>query len=139
MAEAECATAKELAAATPPPEMVADRVVLAGSGVLLLLLKDAAGRDSPVDGLRKRCREAWPGAPQKQSTYVMHVSLCRVVAVGETSEAQWAAVLGKVRELSEAVKGMKATLRSCWFVEETRQMACGRDGCCTIQDFEFAS
>ena len=130
--EAEVALARGLVEATPALEMEADRVVLASSGVLLLLLTRPGGGPSPTDDLRVRCRAAWPEAPARQATHVMHVSLCRVIeAPTTTSEADCAAVLRVVRGISDRVRGMRATLRTVWHVEETRIATCGdvSEGC----------
>jgi hypothetical protein len=75
---AELQTCAALVAATPALRVEVDRVVLASSGVLLVLLNEQGQGPSPTDDLRVRCRAAFPDAPKKQATFVMHVSLCRV-------------------------------------------------------------
>ena len=131
--------AARLVGETPTLEMVVDRLVLAASGVLLVLLADASGGgESPTDDLRVRCRAAWPDAPSKQATYVMHVSLCRILEVpppppapagGQEEEEEeasaWNRVMERVEALSEGLKGKRATLRTVWHVEEKMQMTCG--------------
>ena len=53
-----------------------DRVVLASSGVILLLLTDP---HDAVEPLRDRATAAWAGtAPKKQTRLIIHASLARV-------------------------------------------------------------
>ena len=120
--------AAELVGETDAIEVVVDRLVLAASGVLLVLLSSPDGGESPTDDLRVRCRAAWPDAPSKQATFVMHVSLCRVLEVpspSEDDESAWRRVMERVETLSEGLKGLRATLRTVWHVEEKYQMTCG--------------
>ena len=75
---AELAACRALVAATPALHVEVDRLVLASSGVLLVLLNEQGLGPSPTDDLRVRCRAAFPDAPKKQRhARVMHVSLCR--------------------------------------------------------------
>ena len=118
--------ATQLVGHTPRIPVIVDRVVMASSGVLLALLTQPGGGESPTDDLRLRCRERWPGAPARQATYVMHVSLCRVLRTTPAcDERDWSEVLGRVREASNAVKGKTATLTTVWHVQERTQMTCG--------------
>ena len=118
--------ATQLVGHTPRIPVIVDRVVMASSGVLLALLTHPGGGESPTDDLRLRCRERWPGAPARQATYVMHVSLCRVLRTTPAcDERDWSEVLGRVREASNAVKGKTATLTTVWHVQERTQMTCG--------------
>jgi hypothetical protein len=118
--------ATQLVGHTPRIPVIVDRVVMASSGVLLVLLTHPGGGESPTDDLRLRCRERWPGAPARQATYVMHVSLCRVLRTTPAcDERDWSEVLGRVREASNAVKGKTATLTTVWHVQERTQMTCG--------------
>ena len=124
--------ATQLVGGTPPIPVEVDRVVIASSGVLLALLTHPGGGESPIDGLRARCRRRWPGAPRRQATHVMHVSLCRVLrAVPECDGALWERVLARAREVSAEVAGKRATLGTAWHAQEKTQMTCGDEeaGC----------
>lgn len=133
----EVALARELVSATPAIPVAVHRLVLASSGVLLVLLSAPDGGVSPTDDLRVRCRAAWPDAPAKQASYVMHVSLCRILemppppeesgasASSESPSEAWRRVMERVETLSEGLKGLRATLRTVWHVEEKMQMTCG--------------
>ena len=124
--------ATQLVGGTTPIPVEVDRVVVASSGVLLALLRHPGGGESPVDGLRARCRRRWPGAPQRQATHVMHVSLCRVLrATPQCDGARWGEVLVRVREVSAELAGMRAQLGTVWHVQEKMQMTCGDEeaGC----------
>ena len=120
----ELATCAALVGATQPMRVEVDSVVLATSGVLLVLLYEQGNGASPVDDLRVRCRAAFPSAPKKQATYVMHVSLCRVETAPATDDETWRAVMTNVDRLSDKMKGMKATLRTIWHVQEPRIAIC---------------
>ena len=124
--------ATQLVGGTTPIPVEVDRVVVASSGVLLALLRHPGGGESPIDGLRARCRQRWPGAPQRQATHVMHVSLCRVLrATPQCDGARWEEVLVRGREVSAEVAGMRARLGTVWHVQEKMQMTCGDEeaGC----------
>jgi hypothetical protein len=122
---------RALVGATPALRVEVDRLVLASSGVLLVLLNEQGNGPSPVDDLRVRCRAAFPEAPKKQATHVMHVSLCRVETAPPVDENTWRAVMQRVDALSERLRGTKATLRTIWHVQEPRIAICGdiEDGC----------
>ena len=142
----EVAVATALVAATAPVKVVVDRLVLAASGVLLLLLTAPGGGPSPVDDLRRRCRAAWPDAPAKQTTYVMHVSLCRILEIPPATQGkallleEWALVMEGVEKLSENLRDMRATLRTVWHVCERMQMTCGdKDMDCIVTNLPLGS
>ena len=119
--------ATQLVGGTTPIAVEVDRVVIASSGVLLALLRHPGGGESPVDGLRARCRRRWPGAPQRQATHVMHVSLCRVLrATPQCDGARWGEVLVRVREVSAELAGMRAQLGTVWHVGEDADDVRGR-------------
>lgn len=128
---AELQTCAALVAATPALRVEVDRVVLASSGVLLVLLNEQGLGPSPTDDLRVRCRAAFPDAPKKQATFVMHVSLCRVETAPAADDNAWRAVMQRVDSLSARLRGAKATLRTIWHVQEPRIAVCGdlEEGC----------
>ena len=138
---AELATARALVAATPALEMVVDRVVLASSGVLLVLLAQPGGGPSPTDELRVRCRDAFRDAPSKQATHVMHVSLCRVIALApENSQEEWTKVMRVVDQLSDEMRGTRATLRTVWHVQESRFATAGDvEAGCVVTNLPLAA
>ena len=123
--EEELLVCKRLVGETSAMRVEVHRVVLASSGVLLVLLNEQGNGVSPVDGLRLRCRRAFPTAPRKQATFVMHVSLCRVATAPAVDHDQWRAVLNHVDDLSSKIQGMQATLRTIWHVQEPRVAICG--------------
>jgi hypothetical protein len=128
---AELKACAALVAATPALHVEVDRVVLASSGVLLVLLNEQGLGPSPTDDLRVRCRAAFPDAPKKQATFVMHVSLCRVETAPAADDDAWLAVMQRVDSLSARLRGAKATLRTIWHVQEPRIAVCGdlEEGC----------
>eukprot|EP00959_Pyramimonas_sp_CCMP1952_P290814 6083446-Pyramimonas_sp.AAC.2 len=102
-------------------KVTVEDVVLAPSGVLLLLMGAPDGMPTPVDELRAKCREKFTDATFKQATYVLHTSLARMVSLEGVNEEQ---LREAVRAASKKLKGMVATLRTVWYVEETRMMSC---------------
>ena len=63
----------------------------------------------------------------------MHVSLCRVETAPATDDETWRAVMTNVDRLSDKMKGMKATLRTIWHVQEPRIAICGDvEGGCVV-------
>mmetsp|Transcript_33306 Transcript_33306/g.72673 ORF Transcript_33306/g.72673 Transcript_33306/m.72673 type:complete len:281 (+) Transcript_33306:126-968(+) len=121
----EKATMTELVASTGFSKgtfkVVVDDVVLASSGVLLLLMSAPDGMPTPVDELRAKCRATFTNATFKQATYVLHTSLARLVSVESVNNDQ---LREAVKSASAKLKGMTATLRTVWYVEETSMMSC---------------
>ena len=71
----------------------------------------------------------------------MHVSFCRICGMPQQPElaAQWDEVMRHVRVLSEGMRGMRATLRTVWHVEEQMQMTCGDVAMgCIVTDLALA-
>ena len=61
-------------------QVVVEDVVLASSGILLLLMSSPNGLPAPVDELRAKCRETFTNnANFKQATYVLHTSFACIV------------------------------------------------------------
>ena len=69
------------------------RLLLADSGTLLLCSVDTTGH---LAALRKRLRQAYPGAPPRQST-IVHASIARLLDDGrQLAPAEIAAVQVRV-------------------------------------------
>eukprot|EP00958_Prasinococcus_capsulatus_P020841 scaffold2761_cov391-Prasinococcus_capsulatus_cf.AAC.6 len=104
---------------------------LADSGVLLLLytpVSDKAcldrGHCGSVDHVRSRCREAFPHAPRRQTTTIIHTSLARLIAPENLPEEQLNAVEEACHRAAERVRGKRVRFDTVWFVEEAISLAC---------------
>ena len=101
--EREVAAAAAIASSIPPPTLVAHSILLAPSGVLLLVLTEK-GDAGVVGRLRARARAAFPTAPPKQPS-IMHVTLGRVLSPLGVEEA--AAAAAAAAAASDGVRGLE--------------------------------
>ncbi|EFJ45201.1 hypothetical protein VOLCADRAFT_106011 [Volvox carteri f. nagariensis] len=136
---------RQLVAATPqpllrPPQL--ERVVQASTGVLLLTWTEV-GQGAVVSDLRRRLREAFPGASTKQtlprSTHnkvrtppknslsptkifvkatIIHSSLLRIVSSRPLGPAAVDAVSEACRHWTAKLRGTLYTPRTLWFIRE---------------------
>ncbi|KXZ42088.1 hypothetical protein GPECTOR_208g400 [Gonium pectorale] len=102
--ERELATVRRIVAATPVPTLRLERVLQASSGVLLLTWTEA-GEARVIPDLRRRLREAFPGASTKQAS-IIHSSLLRIV-LWFVREAEFSTVVGE-REIIRLADGAGA-------------------------------
>ena len=102
-------------------KVVVEDLVLASSGVLLILMGAPDSGPTCVDELRAKCRETFKNANFKQATYVLHTSLARILSLDGLNEEE---LRKSIQVASERVKGLTATLRTVWYVEENSMMSC---------------
>lgn len=102
------------AAATPPPSFAVHRLVLADSGTLLLCSVDTSGQ---LAGLRRRLKDAFPGAPPRQST-ICHASIARVLSPRQLD----ADAIRRLQEVcdrwTERVRGMTFDAPYLYYIRE---------------------
>ncbi|KAK9828424.1 hypothetical protein WJX81_006698 [Elliptochloris bilobata] len=110
----ERAAVRQLAAATPAPDMEVHSLVFASSGALLLCCVDRSGQ---LAGLRQRMRSTFPGASAKQST-IFHITLLRVLSPQQLAPAQVAAVQVAVDAAAGPLVGLRFTPRHMLYVLE---------------------
>ncbi|GLC33614.1 hypothetical protein PLESTM_000092000 [Pleodorina starrii] len=108
---------RQLVAATPVPVLRLERVVQASTGVLLLTWTEV-GDSSVVSDLRRRLREAFPGASTKQAT-IIHSSLLRVMSPGPLGREAVAAISEACRRWTAKLRGTRYSPRTLWFIRET--------------------
>lgn len=113
--EKEIEVLTSLAAATLPPILKVDRLALADSGTLLLLLTEYG--DSNVSRLRERGRQLFPGMPTNQPN-IIHVSLMRTLNPTALDKQQLHAVQQVCKKWTEKMKGLVFAPSNLWFVHE---------------------
>ena len=108
---AELARVRAVAAATPAFTLRIERVVLADSGVLLLLFQTLGDRFA----LREAMRAAFPSAPAKQ-TVLLHSSLARLLL--PPAPDAWAAMCAACDAATAQLRGRDVRFASVWHVIE---------------------
>jgi hypothetical protein len=112
--QAEVAALRQLFAASEAPELQLERVVMTSGGTLLITWLDASGRMVP---LRRRMREAFPGACDSQAATI-HTTLFRVLTPQQLEPAAVEAIGRQCEELTARFKGAVLRPSSAWFVNE---------------------
>eukprot|EP00873_Tetraselmis_striata_P046659 jgi/Tetstr1/466923/TSEL_011377.t1 len=108
-----------LAADTPAPVLEVDRIALADSGTLLLLLTERSSRSGGggIGSLRQAGRRLFPGKPAREPN-IIHVTLMRTLNPTQLSDAQLEAVGQACRKWSAKMRGMTFSPANLWFVHE---------------------
>lgn len=90
--------------------MQVHRVLLADSGTLLVCLTDSNGQ---LTQLRGCLREAFPGAPNRQ-TQIVHVSVLRLLTAEQLSTDDRHTLQAVCDAFSLKLKGMQVTATELW-------------------------
>lgn len=114
--DGEVAALRRAAAATPAPTFRVHRLLMADSGTLLLCSLDASG---VIAGLRSGLKDAFPGAPPRQST-IFHASVARVLGDGPLAPAAVAAVQEACDRWSDRLRGREFKVNTLHYVMEER-------------------
>ncbi|PNH06223.1 hypothetical protein TSOC_007410 [Tetrabaena socialis] len=104
----ELETMRRLVSETPVPVLRLERVVQAASGVLLLTWTEV-GEGAVIPDLRRRLREAFPGASTKQAT-IIHSSMLRIAV---------AAISAAAERWSARLRGTRYSPAALWLIRET--------------------
>ncbi|KAK9836685.1 hypothetical protein WJX74_006002 [Apatococcus lobatus] len=115
-ADRERAAVQQLIVNAHPPQLQVEQIVLANSGTLLLCFSDFT---SHLQRLRAALRQAFPGAPSKQSS-ICHVTLGRILSLQQLHPEQAASVHARCQEWSCKLHGMRYNPTHVWHIlEET--------------------
>lgn len=117
--EAEIRALMDIGSKTPCLEMEVERVILAPSGVLLLLFLDVTdARGGQVDRLRSRLRESFPGAPKRQPRVVLHCTLLRLLTPVQLPRITREQIDALCQELTQEMRGTRVRFEELHFVHE---------------------
>ena len=86
------------------------RVLLADSGTLLVCLTDS---NSQLNHLRQNLRQAFPGAPTRQ-TQIVHVSVLRLLTAQQLNADQRQVLQAVCSEVTEQLAGLQITATKLW-------------------------
>lgn len=89
---------------------------MSSSGTLLLTWVDTS---DTVKDLRRRCRQAFPGASTKQAS-IIHTSLVRVVSAKQLPQATKQAVLALCKRWTGKLKGTLYSPDNLWLLREVQ-------------------
>ena len=90
--------------------MQVHRVLLADSGTLLVCLTDSNGQ---LTQLRRNLREAFPGAPNRQ-TQIVHISVLRLLTAEQLSTDDRHTLQAVCDAFTCKLKGVRLTATELW-------------------------
>lgn len=110
---------KRLGEEVPTLELEVDRVVLAPSGVLLMLFQDVTETTGDaVDRLRDTLRSAFPGAPIRQPKTVIHCTLMRLLTPVQLPRATREHIDAACQSITKELRGLRVRLPQLEYVYE---------------------
>ncbi|KAI8468823.1 MAG: hypothetical protein J3K34DRAFT_295501 [Monoraphidium minutum] len=107
---------QRLLAATPPPTLEIDRVVMAPTGTLLLTWTNLDGR---VTSFRRAMAREFPGASDRQAV-IIHTTVLRVMTPRQLPAAAAGAVRAECARWTRKLRGTRVTPSSFWYVNEVQ-------------------
>ena len=86
------------------------RVLFADSGTLLVCLTDSNGQ---LNHMRQNLRQAFPGAPTRQ-TQIVHVSVLRLLTAQQLSADQKQVLQALCSEFTQTLAGLQISATELW-------------------------
>ena len=110
---------QQLGKYVPTLVLEVERVILAPSGVLLMLFQDVTEASGDVvDRLRSTLRKAFPGAPIRQTKTVIHCTLMRLLTPVQLPLATREQIDAVCQSITQEVRGLRVRLPQLEFVYE---------------------